>query len=221
MDELDLAGWVDKHSPKPAVPATNRVAPPQSEDEAGFFDSLRKWAGKLEAKPTSQPQYQPTVGGARKRPSAFTFKRGDVRGNLQQILSRAEARDYITLTGGRKVRELPTMTVAEIGRQFGNKAAGRYQIQRNTAVDVLKKRGLDPESFVFNQQGQEQLFDMLLQRRGFEDFKAGKKDKVAFAKELAKEWAGLPKDESGLSYYQGVQGNKAHVKWQDLLAALD
>lgn len=218
MEDIDFAAYVAEHEQKQPVAPVVRQAAPQ---ESGFLDMAREWINSFESKPKPQPQYQPTVGGARKRPSAFTFKRGDARGNIQQILSRAEARDYITLAGGRKVRELPTMTVAEIGRQFGNKAAGRYQIQRNTAVDVLKKRGLDPESFVFNQQGQEQLFDMLLQRRGFEDFKAGKKDKVAFAKELAKEWAGLPKDESGLSYYHGLSGNKAHVKWQDILAALD
>lgn len=219
MEDIDFANWAAQHEQKPSVAQKATTIAPVEDD--GFIASLQKWASKWESKPKPQQQYQPTVGGARKRPSAFTFKRGDVRGNLQQILSRAEAQDYITLAGGRKVRELPQMTVAEIGRQFGNKAAGKYQIQRNTAVDVLKERGIDPEAFRFDQRGQEQLFDMLLQRRGFEDFKAGKKDKVAFAKELAKEWAGLPKDESGLSFYHGLSGNKAHVKWQDILAALD
>jgi len=219
MEDIDFAGWASQHEQKPAVAQRPQAQAPLEDD--GFIASLQKWASGWETKPKPQAPYKPTVGGARKRPSAFTFKRGDVRGNLQQILSRAEAQDYITLAGGRKVRELPAMTVAEIGRQFGNKAAGKYQIQRNTAVDVLNKAGLDPESFRFDKAGQEKLFDLLLQRRGIKDFQSGKIDKVAFAKELSKEWAGLPKDESGMSFYHGVQGNKAHVKWQDILAALD
>jgi muramidase (phage lysozyme) len=218
MEDIDFAAYVAEHEQKqPVAPVVRQVAP----QEMGFLDMAREWINSFENKPKPQAPYQPTVGGARKRPSAFTFKRGDVRGNLQQILHRAESPDYITLSGGRKVRELPQMTVAQIGRQFGNKAAGRYQIQRDTAYSVLRENGLDPESFRFDKEGQEKLFDMLLNRRGIKDFQSGKMSKEQFARKLSMEWAGLPKDESGISYHAKVGKNKAHVKWQDILAALD
>lgn len=219
MEEFDFAGYAAEHEQKPAVAKPVSQPAPQ---EDGFLDMVRKWADSWESKPKPQQPYQPTVGGARKRPSAFTFQRGDVRGNLKQLLHRAEAKDYITLAGGRKVRELQQMTVADIGRRFGNKAAGRYQIQRNTALDVLRNAGLDPEKFVFDKAGQDKLFDLLLEQRGkLPDYHAGRISKEQVARNLSAVWAGLPMDESGKSRYEGKSGNKAHVKWHDLLAALD
>lgn len=219
MEDIDFAAYVAEHEQKQPVAPVARQAAPQ---ESGFIDMAREWINSFESKPKPQQQYQPTVGGARKRPSAFTFTRGDIHGNLKQLLHRAEAKDYITLAGGRKVRELPQMTVAEIGRQFGNKAAGKYQIQRDTALTVLRNAGLDPEKFRFDTAGQDKLFEMLLEQRGkLSDYRAGKISKEQVAKNLATVWAGLPTDESGKSRYEGKSGNKAHVKWQDVLAALD
>lgn len=196
---------------------------PQVSEENSFAESLMKGFRELMGTEEDKPYTSigPTTrGGARKKPS-FNFKRGDVSGNLQQILGRAESPDYITIAGGRKVRELKTMTAAEIGKQFGNKAVGRYQIQRNTAFDVLKNAGLDPNKFIFDEAGQDKLYGLLLNRRGYQDYKSGKITKQEFANRLSMEWAGLPKDESGVSFHAGTGNNKAHVSWEDVLRALD
>jgi hypothetical protein len=90
-----------------------------------------------------------------------------------------------------------------------------------TAKDVLKGKGIDPSTFVFNQEGQDKLFKMLLERRGLGDFMSGVITKEEFALELSKEWAALPKDAGGRSFWAGVGDNKAHRTWEDTLAMLD
>jgi hypothetical protein len=221
IEDTNFAEWADKHE-KPSAIAPRAQAQAPIEDD-GFIASLQKWASKWERQTTPETMARATPssrGGARKT-RQFQFQRGDIRGNLQQILGKAESPDYITLAGGRKVRELKNMTVAEIGKQFGNKAAGRYQIQRNTAISVLKEAGLDPAKYRFDEAGQERLYDLLLNRRGYKEYRAGKISKEEFATRLSMEWAGLPKDISGKSYYEGVGSNKAHIPWGDVLRALD
>jgi len=211
FSKVDVSAWMSE----------GEVTKPQKEAGVvdGFLNTIQKFMGAGEQKP-AMPPTPSSRGGARKT-RQFQFQRGDVRGNLQQILGKAESPDYITLAGGRKVRELKNMTVAEIGKQFGNKAAGRYQIQRNTAMSVLKEAGLDPAKYRFDEAGQERLYDLLLNRRGYKEYRAGKISKEEFATRLSMEWAGLPKDISGKSYYEGVGSNKAHIPWGDVLRALD
>jgi len=212
FEKVDLSSWMNGGSTTPT-----------KEGEAGpvdkFMDGFYKFMSSGDKKPAMPPT--PSSRGGARQTRQFQFQRGDVRGNLQQILGKAESPDYITLAGGRKVRELKNMTVAEIGKQFGNKAAGRYQIQRNTAMSVLKEAGLDPAKYRFDEAGQERLYDLLLNRRGYKEYRAGKISKEEFATRLSMEWAGLPKDISGKSYYEGVGSNKAHIPWGDVLRALD
>jgi conjugal transfer mating pair stabilization protein TraG len=126
------------------------------------------------------------------------------------------------MTGGAKIPEVTRMTVAEIGKKYGNKAIGKYQIQRDTAFDTLRRAGLDPTKYVFNEAGQDRLFDMLLEQRGkVKEYRAGKIGKEQVARNLASVWAGLPVDASGRSRYEGESGNKAHISWNDFLRALD
>jgi hypothetical protein len=195
-----------------------------AKDVEQVVSSGSSYFGKLMSSMKPAPKQEPTMptsrGGARNQ-GPFQFKRGDVRGNLQQILNKAESPDYITLAGGKKVKELRNMTVAEIGKQFGNKAAGRYQIQRNTAFDALRGAGLDPNTFKFDEKGQDKIFELLLERRGYSDYKAGRLSKEEFAARLSMEWAGLPKNRTGKSFHAGGGNNKAHVAWDDVLRALD
>lgn len=157
----------------------------------------------------------------RRDAKAFQFRRGDVRGNVFQLLNVAESPDYITMAGGGKDPALESMTVAQIAKKYGNKAVGKYQIQRDTAFDTLRRAGLDPETYVFNARGQDKLFDLLLEQRGkLSEYKAGKIDAKRFARNLASVWAGLPMDESGRSRYE-KEGNKAHIPWQVFLQALE
>jgi hypothetical protein len=183
--------------------------------------------GKMGWKPlwsteTAQPQQVPSTERRSRRVGSFEFKRGDIRGNVQKLLNRAESPDYVTAAGGKKVPEIKRMTVEQIGNKYGNKALGRYQIQYDTAIEELKRVGIKPEEFVFDEAGQDKIFDLLLKRRGkIAEYKAGKISREQVAKNLATIWAGFPRDASGLSRYEGVGNNKAHVEWNDVLLALD
>lgn len=169
----------------------------------------------------NKPTMPMTRGGARNK-GEFQFSSGDFRGNIQKLLTRAESPDYVTAAGGKKVPEIKRMTVEQIGSRFGNKALGRYQIQYETAIDALNRANLDPSSYVFDEAGQDRIFDLLLTQRGkINDYKAGKIGKEKVAYNLSTIWAGLPKDQSGKSRYEGVGDNKAHVAWNDVLRALD
>jgi len=41
-----------------------------------------------------------------------------------------------------------------------------------------------------------------------------------FARNLSEIWAGLPRDASHRSYYEGVQGNRATVDWHRVVGTL-
>lgn len=144
-----------------------------------------------------------------------------VETNLKGLLFKAESKGYDVLAGGAKDSNVLNLTVEQVGKKYGNKAVGMYQIQRDTALDMLRREGLESSKFKFDAAGQDKLFELLLKHRGkIEDYKAGKISKEQFAKNLASVWAGLPAGEHGKSMYQGVGGNKAHITWNQFLAAL-
>jgi hypothetical protein len=129
---------------------------------------------------------------------------------------------YTKLVGGAEDESILTKNITQLNQERGGQfAMGRYQIQMRTAMDVLKAKGIDPGTFIFNQEGQDKLFHMLLERRGLKDFLSGKITKEEFALRLSQEWAALPKDAGGRSFYAGVGNNKAHRTWEDTLAMID
>ena len=130
--------------------------------------------------------------------------------------------DYTKLVGGKTDANILNKTVSELNAEKGGQfAMGRYQIQMRTAIGALKKAGIDPSKFKFDQAGQDKLFQLLLEGRGYKDFMSGKISKEQFATNLSMEWAALPKDASGKSFYAGVGNNKAHRGWGDTLQQLE
>jgi hypothetical protein len=130
--------------------------------------------------------------------------------------------DYTKLVGGKTDANILNKTVSQLNEEKGGQfAMGRYQIQMRTAIGALKNAGIDPSKFKFDQAGQDKLFQLLLEGRGYKDFMSGKISKEQFATNLSMEWAALPKDASGRSYYAGVGNNKAHRGWGDTLQQLD
>jgi len=130
--------------------------------------------------------------------------------------------DYTKLVGGAKDASILDKTIAQLSAEKGDKfAMGRYQIQMASAKDMLKARGIDPTTFKFDQAGQDQIFQMLLDRRGYQDFKSGKMSKEDFAKNLSMEWAALPTDASGRGFYDNVGTNKSLTSWDNTLKALE
>ena len=130
--------------------------------------------------------------------------------------------DYTKMVGGKKDSSVLGKTISELSAEKGDKfAMGRYQIQMATAKDVLKGAGIDASKFKFDQAGQDKIFELLLKRRGIDDFMSGKISKDKFAKNLSMEWAALPKDASGSGYYDGVGSNKSLTSYSSVLGQLD
>ena len=74
---------------------------------------------------------------------------------------------------------------------------------------------MDPSTFKFDYAGQKYIANLLLKNR------IGKEtDPSKIAGSIAKEWAVLPKDVSGKSYYDGIQGNKALTDWSTVINTL-
>tara|TARA_R100001244_G_scaffold127150_1_gene97673 strand:- start:799 stop:2868 length:2070 start_codon:yes stop_codon:yes gene_type:complete len=113
-----------------------------------------------------------------------------------------------------------TNTVSDNIKKHGNKALGKFQIQGASAKDVMRKAGIDPDTFVFDEEGQEKIFGLLLERRGLDDFRSGKISVEEFALNVSKEWAAMPKDASGDSFYKGTGNNKALIGWDEYLELL-
>ena len=98
---------------------------------------------------------------------------------------------------------------------------GKYQIQMRTASEVLSNEGIDPSTFKFDQAGQDKIYELLLKRRGLDDYLYGKITKEQFAYNLSKEWAALPKDAGGASFYSGDGKNAAGRTWEQTLTAIE
>lgn len=139
--------------------------------------------------------------------------------DFAQFLGAKESgNSYTKLVGGREDTSIMEKTVNQLNNEFGGQfAMGRYQIQMRTAREVLRNNNQDPDSFVFNKEGQDQIYQMLLVRRGLNEYLSGKISDEKFARNLSMEWAALPADAGGRSYYAGVGNNKAHLSWDDTL----
>lgn len=90
-------------------------------------------------------------------------------------------------------------------------AVGRYQLVPRTLKEAAKFGGI-PDSAPFSPATQDKLLiaTIKIKRPTVLSYLQGKTTRDAAMLALAKEWAGLPTP-SGKSYYQGVNGNRAHV----------
>ena len=121
--------------------------------------------------------------------------------------------NYNVLYGGR-TKPLTTMTINQVlkmqeGLGGPSTAAGRYQIIRITLRelrDKMKLRGTE----IFDKKMQDRMAVCLLERRGLNKNLGTEK----FMLNLSKEWASLPRDKSGKSYYAGDGLNKAHAPYK-------
>lgn len=118
---------------------------------------------------------------------------------------------------------------SDFTRAYGSSASGRYQFMKATLQD-LKKSLMLSGSEIFDANLQDRLGFVLLQRRGYFDYMAGKIDRVEFGKRLAQEWASLPvlanmqgahrKLTRGQSYYAGDALNKSLIPPEKLETVL-
>ena len=148
---------------------------------------------------------------------------------LKNLIAKHEGGDYNTVIGGGKMplTSMPLRDVLELqhelvdsGQESG--AVGRYQIINSTMKSIINR---NPKTFPldrpFDEQTQEEMADILLDRRGYSDFAQGKITQEEMALELSKEWASLPNPETGKSYYDGDGINASHHKVEDVYKVLN
>jgi muramidase (phage lysozyme) len=133
--------------------------------------------------------------------------------------------DYNVVNGGGKPRIngklLTECTVAEIidaqakgsRTQWGGQteAAGAFQVMPDTLLASVKRLGINPQTTLFNKQTQDLIGMDLMENRGLSAFLTGGMKLSDFMLGIAKEWAGMPLDETGKAYHGGSANNPSFV----------
>lgn len=95
-----------------------------------------------------------------------------------------------------------------VARGSASSAVGKYQFLTKTLKDLKRTHGYKGHER-FTGEFQDKLALNLAERRGLDSFLAGSLPLSDFMMNLAKEWASLPKDSGGCSYYDSTGINKA------------
>ena len=149
---------------------------------------------------------------------------------ILEVIGLAESKGNYNVVFGGEQRNLTNMSVGEVLKMqskmradgVASTASGKYQIIYKTLKGLVNANGIDKNA-KFDEQMQDELAGYLLESRKKRATKNGKLDKDKFAKEIAKEWASMPKDSSGRGHYDGDGLNKALVpysKVEEVLASL-
>ncbi|MNH58463.1 hypothetical protein D3C73_102630 [compost metagenome] len=126
--------------------------------------------------------------------------------------------------------QFTSMTVKEVSvwqKQFveqGNpsSAVGRYQFINSTLQGLIRELKID-ENAKFDETLQDRLAIRLLERRGIREYVNNKLSREAFAHNLSKEWAALPKaigENPDQSYYAGDGLNKAQLSLEEIYSSI-
>lgn len=98
-------------------------------------------------------------------------------------------------------------------------AIGRYQFIYKTLRGLKAELGLTGQER-FDSALQDRLGMALLERRGWNEFKAGKLSRRQFALRISQEWAAMPDPRTGRSFYHGDGLNSAGTSTQAVYAAM-
>ncbi|MGZ9097320.1 MAG: hypothetical protein ACXW30_03370 [Micavibrio sp.] len=156
------------------------------------------------------------------------YQRG--RNALLNLIGQHESGgDYNRVYGaGVKRMPLTDMTINQVlawQRNYVNNgsassAAGKYQIIQDTLRGLKRDMGLTGNE-KFDAAMQDRMAEILVQRRVQASTRNGQVDESLLIRNLSKEWASLPKDGSGLSYYHGDGLNQAHASHASVRRAID
>ncbi len=148
---------------------------------------------------------------------------------INLITSKESNDDYNRVYGkGVKRENLTKMSINEVIAWQKNytenegsysSAVGRYQIIRKTLEHQKGVLGLTGDE-LFDEEMQDRIAMSLLEGRGYTDYLNGYIDDKTFMRNLSQEWAAMPEDERGLSYYDKDGVNKALVTPETLLLAM-
>lgn len=98
-------------------------------------------------------------------------------------------------------------------------AIGGYQFMHRTLRDLKRELGLTGKER-FTPDFQDRLGLALLERRGYREFKAGKRSLRNFAFSLSQEWSALPDPGTGRSFYHNDGLNRAQTSRGEVYEAL-
>lgn len=138
---------------------------------------------------------------------------------------------YNVRNGSRSDAGLTDMTLREVYDLLkkDGRASGAYQISKDTMEWLVKYSKMDVDwDDKFDPEMQDRMAVRLAERRGLKEYLNGDISSKEFSAKLAKEWAGLPKDEGGLTHYtkevmesMGMEGaNAATVEYKQVVDAL-
>lgn len=111
------------------------------------------------------------------------------------------------------------MSIAEVANRATG-AVGQYQNMPRFLVGRARKAGLDPNTAPYNVENQGKIFMVTLQEKGITPELIRSNPERALLK-LSQIYAGIPKDRSGRSYYEGVGNNKATVSYDEAMRVLN
>ncbi|PCI57084.1 MAG: hypothetical protein COB36_02100 [Alphaproteobacteria bacterium] len=146
---------------------------------------------------------------------------------LELIASKESGGDYNIVYGGRRINATE-MSINDViawqknstqNEGAASSAIGKYQIIRKTLTGLKEELGLSGDE-KYDEAMQDRMAVALLERRGYDDYLAGDLSESRFMKNISMEWASMPKDESGVSYYAGDGLNQAHASPATLLLAM-
>jgi muramidase (phage lysozyme) len=101
-------------------------------------------------------------------------------------------------------------------------AIGRYQIKHSTLKSIVDRNPKDfPMSRKMDNETQDAMANILLDRRGMKEYESGDIDNETFADSLSKEWASLPNPATGKSYYDKDGLNKSLIPMDEFYGALE
>lgn len=149
-----------------------------------------------------------------------TIADGESNGNYNAYFGRAENTEVL----------FTKMTVSQVlqwQKEFvdsgqPSSAVGKYQIIRPTLVGLVQQLNVESDA-LFDEALQDRMAIALLERRGAREFAYGTLSRDAFAANLAKEWAALPRitgQNPDESYYAGDGLNAARVTRDSVFVAL-
>lgn len=111
------------------------------------------------------------------------------------------------------------MSIAEVANRATG-AVGQFQNMPRFLVERARKAGLNPNTDVYNVENQGKIFMVTLNDKGITPELIRSNPEKALLK-LSQIYAGIPKDSSGRSYYEGVGNNKATVSYNDAMRVLN
>ena len=147
---------------------------------------------------------------------------------LELIADKESGGNYNRVYGkGVQTANLTNKTINEVlewQRNYVNNgspssATGKYQIIEKTLTGLKEQMGLSGNE-LYDENMQDRMAMHLLNGRGYQEYLAGTLPEDKFMRNISQEWAALPKDETGKSYYAGDGLNKALVDPATMLLAI-